>query len=344
MKAVLAILLVALFASGLLLAQETTTSENTPTETPTLLPSETATELSTQTPTDLPTETLTAFPTSTPSEFPTRETTVEVTEETTANLTEEMTPTLFDIPTLDFATLEPTPTETPLPILLVGVVRYQNRASDLEQIRVTAYNTIGQVIGFAATEIDGRFEIEISYTDLYHLIINAPLHQTLHFISTDMPNPLAVILAGGDLDGDGCVLTEDLTVLTSLYDTDSTMADINADGIVDVADLSILAGNLQDVCTPWTPFAFEPTAEVTLIPEETPTEEVDYLATPGYMETVYAIHSLTPPPYRTATPTSQILPLMDDYEIDATATAQALTAILMQTDMPIIIPTVTETP
>jgi hypothetical protein len=300
---------------GLVVAQDTATPETPITETPTL-----------DAPTETPTPTPTELPTSTPTETPSLEATLELTAEATTEATPEPSPTLYVIPTFDLLTLTPTatPTATQPPVVLFGVVRYQNRMTDLERVRVTAYDEQGQVVALAQMGVDGRFEIEIPQQIAYHLLITAPLHQTLHYVSDNLPNPFAVILPGGDLDGDGCVLTDDLTLLTTLYDTADLRADINGDGWVSVVDLSILAGNMQELCAPWMPLLpitatvtpteeaiAEETAESTESPTDlpTPTEtpsDVTPMETP-LTETPTIAETATSPPTETpitATPTS----------------------------------------
>ena len=47
----------------------------------------------------------------------------------------------------------------------------------------------------------------------------------------------------GDLNGDGQVDGADLSILLGQWGTDDVIADLNADGLVDGEDLSIILGN-----------------------------------------------------------------------------------------------------
>ena len=58
-----------------------------------------------------------------------------------------------------------------------------------------------------------------------------------------------VRLLAGDLNGDGCVDSADVEIVSAAYGADLAQGDINADGVVDIADAALVAGNFG-LCGP----------------------------------------------------------------------------------------------
>ncbi len=324
-------------------AQETEQTAEPPTWTPTL----TATPLPSDTPTDLPTLTETATqtpsPTLTETPAPTETPTAEITSETTA----EPAPTSFDqdtppdtptetlaatdSPTLtETATSTGTPaitetaTDTPtapaaptverLMLAVQGTAHYQNRQPNDAGIRVSILDTQRVPLMLTVTDAAGQYAALIPANEAYWLLVEAPLHRrTVVLIQPGEVLP-EVVLAGGDLNQDGCVGPSDITLLTARFDAlNSPETDVTGDGMTEAADLAVLAGNFETTCE-MTPLDVTPTPE----PTYEATAETTLEATPEITpETTPLPTDL--PPVETAEPTLAGTDLSPEPEITATS-------------------------
>jgi hypothetical protein len=260
---------------------------------------------------------------------------IEVTPETTSEL-----PTIFFTvtPTIQLATetvettvISPTLTVTPsdsptvtlfpMPIetveismiVIAGRAFYQNHNSDDSGIQISVLDTDGNLIGVTQTDANGQYSLHIPGSSSYQLVIEAFLHQPILLMLSGSEIPSDRVLAGGDLDADGCIGQLDLDLFMSLFNSASIrQGDITGDGVIDASDFAILAGNYQNNCPSIEPIPTasplpvspmpsptlvesvtpenlplsptpEPTAvELTLSPDFAPTLTIDLTATPSF--------------------------------------------------------------
>jgi hypothetical protein len=175
---------------------------------------------------------------------------------------------------------------------LMGSARYQSHIPDNSGIAISISDDNGNVFSTAISDTQGFYVVSAPAETFFWLTVSAPLHR--HVNLQVAPNELLpeIILAGGDLDADGCIGAHDVALLTAQFEENGTIStDITGDGITDDSDLAILAGNFEMTCTgsiemtatplPTIPSvatqepSATPTAEITEVVETTPeiTEE-----------------------------------------------------------------------
>jgi hypothetical protein len=270
----LALICVLLLVVSVMQAQEETPPvEVTETVLPTAteFPSVTATLEAVQSPEVPPTSTLEPAPSLTPEATEA----VEILPLPENEATEEPTPLVEFTPepepsaTATVSPLEPsvtmTATET-LAQLLTGIVRYQSRVPDDSGISVFAYSLLGELLATAQTDATGSYLLAVPVEVPYLLYVTAPLHRPYTLLVEPGEMLPEMTLAGGDLDGDGCIDTLDLALLTAQFGlTAMTESDISGDGVTDASDLAILTGNFDPLLCVRLPFVVQPeeTPEVT---------------------------------------------------------------------------------
>lgn len=280
--------LIALVIAGLLrpLAVESQQNGAEPplAETPLmfLIETQSPTATSTVIPTLIPLENAVLIPTETPVPTNTPDALVITAEATSEATSELIVPSLTDAPTSDpflstaeatldalimltaeltpdaEQTLEPVATETPtiqpsvVPLtVLTGSARYQNHTGDNSGIQVIIMDEQSAPIALAFTDANGQYTLSVLSKTLYMLTFKAPLHRQMTLSVAASDAPLAVILEGGDLNGDGCIGPQDMSLLTRDFGLIQTTSDITGDGLTDAADLAILAGNYDEsACQP----------------------------------------------------------------------------------------------
>ncbi len=182
-----------------------------------------------------------------------------------------------------------------------GSARYQSRLPDNAGIQIEIRDGSDLLLNTATTSADGSYVVLAPSEEFFWLVISAPLYHAFKLGIWPGETLPEVTLAGGDMDGDGCIGPSDLAFLTAHFNLDdSVISDISGDGHTDASDLAILAGNYDpDSCvpllevtatatptligtdssliTPTDTLTGTPTAEVTETPFVTPesTEEIE---------------------------------------------------------------------
>ncbi len=217
------------------------TNTPTPTGTPTYTPTPTGTPTPTSTPTDTPTSTLTPTGTLTPS--PTH------------------TPTGTPVPT-NTRTATPIPTVVRTPSwpnsLFRGTVLLQGRTAHAgTSIFLTESTCSGPIPDQVAvvTGDAGSFEILSNPGRVYQCLHVS--HAGYLRGQRELPsgNMGIIILPAGDVNQDNVINRSDLDNVFRHYRSSNQAADLNADGQVDVLDLSLVTGNYnrRGPVTNWQP-------------------------------------------------------------------------------------------
>jgi hypothetical protein len=142
---------------------------------------------------------------------------------------------------------------------IVGVVKVQGRGPDNQAgHQITATGNVGGVLN-DTTEADGSFWLDNAAADTYTLVASRTgfLAATCEEVShtTDVLTELAeVTLLAGDIDEDNVIdITDAVAIGVALGSTDA-VANLNADGQVDILDLILLAANFgqTSAANPWT--------------------------------------------------------------------------------------------
>jgi hypothetical protein len=278
----------------------------TPIPTATFFPTETPTNTETPTATVVPTETATATASemSTPvTVTPIAAITIEgtATETLVADATVESTETLIgevtpeaeitaavevtpeaEITAVVEVTVIATETSTPTPVammLLMGSARYQSHVPDNSGIEVSISDDNGNILATASSDAQGYYVVSVPAETFFWLTVSAPLHRRVNLQVAPGGLLPEIILAGGDLDADGCIGAHDVALLTAQFEENGTTStDITGDGITDDSDLAILAGNFEMTCTGTIEVTATPlptiTSVATLELSATPTAEI----------------------------------------------------------------------
>lgn len=215
-----------------------------------------------------------------PTAEPTVESTVEPTADSTAENTAEVQLTAAVESTAESATLTATPTATLTPVLAMiamqGSAHYQHHQPDESGITIVVADGSGAILYTTTTTPEGSYQIGAPAEAFFWLRISAPLHRPFEigvWPGEALPD---VTLAGGDLDGDGCIGALDLRLLAESFEsTGSPGSDITGDGSTNAVDLAILAANYDLTCVA----AITPTPApgATLSPTEDVTDEAEAL-------------------------------------------------------------------
>lgn len=177
--------------------------------------------------------------------------------------------------------------------LVSGRVIYQNRLPNDSGIVIEVWSANHQRLAVAISDDNGSYAVQVPNDEPLRFVFKAPLHRMNAFILQPLEAPPLMILAGGDLNQDGCIGEQDVAILKAYFNQSNTpYSDINGDNLTDIADLAILSGNYDAMCelilslstptlaptfpsaTPTPPAAeategLEVTAEVELTPETT---------------------------------------------------------------------------
>lgn len=226
------------------------TAELSSTAIPTLTPSPSPTAIPLEVTAEVTAEATEALAESTAevTEYPV-ESTAEATEtssaapestnafEVTAEVTEAAESTATASPALDIDLM-----------VLRGEVQFQNRPEH-SRILIRVLTLDGQLVSEAESNERGVFSLPAPAEMPFILLIEAPLHRAIRLELLPSDAMPSVILAGGDLDNDGCINDSDMQALLLHYGfADTPTTDINADGRTDLADLAILTGNFSRDC------------------------------------------------------------------------------------------------
>jgi hypothetical protein len=195
----------------------------------------------TPTPTTDPNATETPAETSTPSETSTPDGTT--TPEVTATPEESPTPTSTSTPE-PTNTPEPSPTATALP---AGSLNGQVIAG--KPVTVSLYDAGDNLVATVPANPDGTFALTAP-AGTYVIVATADGFLSAAGVAvvtsggaTTMPN---VALLAGDIDGNDVIDQFDALTIGMSYNTDSpAAADLNNDGVINVLDLELLAGNYR---------------------------------------------------------------------------------------------------
>jgi hypothetical protein len=184
-------------------------------------------------------------------------------------------------------TFAPTATVGGMPLRYVqGLVRYQNRSIGLNAIRVQAYAQDLTLVSEVFANNDGIYSLAVPADAPFWLTISAEGHLAKH-LYFEQDSPLAeLVLLAGDVNQDGCITRDDIVALQNWFNTANYTSDFNGDGISDMADLAMLAGNFDSNCqidlASATPSPELIVPEITpelmatiVIPTETPIENED---------------------------------------------------------------------
>lgn len=308
------------------IASPSATSSPVPTYTATLEPTLTASDTATPI-LELPTESVS--PTLSPTlEHPLIEVTPEITDEPptafvtatpTAQLPTEtveataIDPTLTFTPTISLTvTAAPSPTETVAISMVVisGRAFYQNHSDDNSGIHISVLDENGNLIGAAQTGVNGEYALNVPGQASYQVVIEAFLHRRIQFRLLGSESLPDMVLAGGDLDADGCIGQRDLDLFMNLFTSqDVNLGDITGDGVIDASDFAIVAGNYQNECpsiepTPTSsPLPLSPTPSSTAVESMTPTEAATVIGA-----TISPVVDPTPEIASTITPSLESVP------------------------------------
>ncbi|MBZ0305798.1 MAG: hypothetical protein K8I82_06990, partial [Anaerolineae bacterium] len=148
----------------------------------------------------------------------------------------------------------PTPSPTPMLVPVEGQAVYQNHQPDNLGINIQVLDADGVVLYASQTQADGKFMVEVPAEFPFRLTVDAPKHRPFE-VTLEPGQPLPeIILAGGDLNDDGCINVQDIELISSILEsTMDLVADINGDEMTGAADLAILTGNFDAACTPAAP-------------------------------------------------------------------------------------------
>jgi hypothetical protein len=251
-----------------------------------------------------------------PTAFFTVTPTIQLPTETIEMRATIISTTLTVTPTVSATvTLAPMPTETMeiSMFVIAGRAFYQNHSDDNSGIQISVFDMDKNLIGVTQTDANGQYTLNVPGQGSYQLVFEAFLHQPILMILSDSEIPSDRVLAGGDLDADGCIGQLDMGLFMSLFNSASIrQGDITGDGVIDASDFAILAGNYQYSCPsiepiptasqlpvspmpsptlvesvtpenlPLTPTQESTAVELTLSPDLAPTLAIDPTATPSF--------------------------------------------------------------
>lgn len=267
------------------------------------------------------------------SSSPTPDTgTITPTGTSLAEITAEVTETIIPMATLE-PVISVTPTATlGVPMVFIqGAAFYQNHLPDHSDIEIRVFDESLALLSVAYTGVDGVFTIAVPSNSFYWLVADAPLHRAITLAvqpGFDLPD---ILLAGGDLNDDGCIDMVDVQLITTVLNesVSDTRADINGDDLVDVIDIAILTGNFEATCnevieaeitpTPQPEMTLETTAEATI---ESVSTVIDVTISPSMTVTTNeGEHRLeTPTNIPSDTPTISPTPSVEPTTIIPTST------------------------
>lgn len=130
-----------------------------------------------------------------------------------------------------------------------GVARYQNRDGGDAGINVRVLTEDLTLLSQTQTDSAGIYSLPVPDHDIYWLIYEVQGYRTekLFLLPEDLIPE--VIMQAGDLNNDGCINFDDMHIL-SVRDqlADPLLSDFNGDGGTNVADVAMLAGNIDSSC------------------------------------------------------------------------------------------------
>lgn len=162
-------------------------------------------------------------------------------ETTTPEITETVETVLT---TASTASETATSSLVPFPLrLVVGTAQYQSRVTNHLGIEIIILDANRNLVASSTTNSDGAYEVAVPVEDFFWLIVQSPLHRRFELGIWPEETLPVVILAGGDIDRDGCINAIDLALLTTEFGITNSTTDITGDGLTDASDLAVLAGN-----------------------------------------------------------------------------------------------------
>lgn len=162
-------------------------------------------------------------------------------------------------------TVQPTATIGGLPLRFIqGIARYQNHVTDDAGIQVQIFDDDLTLVSDVVTNADGIYNVAVPLDSNFWIQVSAWGHRTDRIYITDSEAPPEFTLLAGDLNDDECINFDDLRLIQ--VDAEVTPIDLNDDGIIDLADVALLAGNLKPACV----VTVEPTATISPTPDATP--------------------------------------------------------------------------
>ncbi len=135
--------------------------------------------------------------------------------------------------------------------LVAGIAHFQNRPSN-EGITVELLDLMDTPVGDIQTGADGSFNFaDLAYGD-YVIEITAPQHipvlQTITLSDTSGQS-LDFQLQAGDVDDSGAITMDDILLVAANFGLNTvpeiSNVDLNADGVINISDLTLTAGNLD---------------------------------------------------------------------------------------------------
>ena len=188
--------------------------------------------------------------------------------------------TLTPSPPMDF-TGEAIIAPGQLATTMTVTVQLQGRPADLASVEVSVSDGAGGPLGTAEYDpVAGVFTLIAPLAQTYLIAADAPLHRRVEVTYSPGDESPALLLQGGDLDGDGCIGPADLAhLLREFAKPGDPATDITGDGLTDTSDLAILAGNFDPACeftlqamapiaTPTPAFLLEPTSDLSPTPTQ----------------------------------------------------------------------------
>jgi len=142
---------------------------------------------------------------------------------------------------------------------IIGNVKVEGRPADNQAGHpVTAVGTLNNSLS-DTTEANGDFWIDNAPADTYDLTVDSPgflaagCEGVIHTVDT-LTDLADVTLLAGDIDDSHTIDITDAVAIGAVFgSTDPQVADLNADGIVDILDLILMAANFgqTSISNPW---------------------------------------------------------------------------------------------
>ncbi len=137
------------------------------------------------------------------------------------------------------------------PGVIQSRVRRQGSRTDHGDIAITAYSTSNNVVGTTTTATNGNFSLSVPQGGTYLLQATYPGYlksqRSNVYIAGATINLAETWLKGGDVNADNNINILDVVTIISRYGTTGWTpedpVDINDDGIINIFDLTIAAGN-----------------------------------------------------------------------------------------------------
>jgi hypothetical protein len=142
------------------------------------------------------------------------------------------------------------PTTEPVADTLTGQITLQTGVVSDHPIDVYIFSSDNQFIDRTRTNLEGGFEITVAENPSYRIIISSPLYRPVLLQINTSELPIDVMLAAGDLDGDGCIMMNDLRMMTYAMNNQNLTYDLTGDDMTNVQDLTVVSHNYDSDCVP----------------------------------------------------------------------------------------------